>query len=283
MPKNTEIYRSKLAKQLKETLDHSRRKFKLDNVKKTQEYKAAHAKNKQKNELTELEKLRQTRKKIELLNQEPSETGSDVELYNTEPLPFETLEDNGITRYTWLDFDQDETGKNIFLYRGLKGCTEEEAQEIAHLSSIALQRKDKNIEGEDVSEIYGKNDAKLVAQETTHIIQSSSDANLHLTIRKNTAEGYGNNGVLVTFKIPKEWILKEAKKKEPCTICLGSESEQEIEFLFKLPEKFIFRIEPRGQIERREIPDIPINDKARDVLDASSFDSLRTEEPHIIP
>ena len=141
-------------------------------------------------------------------------------------------------KITWHDFDEDDTGEYVYLYRGLSGRTE--GQE--HLSGMASSGQSKD----EILSAIG--DDKLAIMKKSSDISGAwgSDPVLHTTRSKKLASGFsgGNeNGAVISYKIPKQWIAEHKND-----VALGHQEEKEIDVFYGLPEEFIDKIEKTSDL-----------------------------------
>ena len=160
----------------------------------------------------------------------------NIERYNSEPLPFQSVNQEA-QHLTWTDFDNDESGDNVFLYRGLDGVDRNIIQGQEHKSKASSFN-------ETLDEIYarfGTTDKLTISRLATESNMGLSPV-LHTTRNKRLAEGLGAQGVVITYKIPKAWLLEDSNKP-----ILGNIGEQELDFLFEIPASFVSKIEQKGE------------------------------------
>ena len=156
-----------------------------------------------------------------------------------EILPFKRVDDIEYT-LSWENFDQDETGNYVYIYRGLENVTADLVKDTASKSNAAGSGELK----ENIFQKFNTHDIKEIAKHSTEFIQGSSPI-LHTTMNKKIAEGArGLNGVVITYKIPKAWMLIE--ENQPV---IGNEEEKELDFFYEIPQDFVFKIEQQGDVE----------------------------------
>lgn len=159
----------------------------------------------------------------------------DIDRYDSTPLPFESIGEP--ENLTWKDFDQDETGKFVYLYRGLDNTDKEYARETAHQSKAASS----NEKTEEIFKRYKTDKIIDIARLATERIQGSSPI-LHTTRDKKLAGRLAHDGVLITYKIPKGWIVD--KNNRPIT---GNIGEKELDFFYQIPKEFLEEIKQFGE------------------------------------
>lgn len=198
----------------------------------------------QERQLEDLRAANQVRESLGLLSQGIDEkmpgAHVDTEKYNAEPLPFEAVY-GGSRTIRWSDFDQDSTGEFVYLYRGLDNMDLNLVQGLANKSRSAAD----NETSEQIFARYGTRDIKKIAESATDSFQGSSPV-LHTTRNRAIAEGVGSNGVVVTFKVPKKWLMQQHSTSADGRPIFGNEGEQELDFFYQLPETFVDKVEQFG-------------------------------------
>jgi hypothetical protein len=200
---------------------------------------------------------------IENFNSAPDEQSQDdIEKYNTEPLPFEHVD--GVEHVlTWKDFDQDETGECVYLYRSIQYIDKDSASSTAHQSHAASFGESP----EDVFKRLNETDKKRIAKIATEFFQGNSPI-LHTTRDKNFAERVvGDQGVMISYKIPKAWLLKDENKPY-----LGNVGESELDFFHQIPKEFVSDILQKGEPDVIHYEPKPKDDNVNDVI---SLDDLK--------
>jgi hypothetical protein len=180
--------------------------------------------------------------------------------YNFEPLPFKGIDNATSLSLTWQDFDQDPDGENIFLYRGLDNV---DAKLIKGIESLPILYSSS---GEQLPKLLDLNltseEKKRLAKEATEFLGGGSGLILHTTRQKELAQSLGARGVMITYKIPKNWLIKEENWPS-----LGNVGEAELDFFNGLPQEFVFEVKQFGpDIETIPTPPIIPGQKSDDVI-----------------
>jgi hypothetical protein len=171
---------------------------------------------------------------------------AEVKRYDTEPLPFSAVVESAREHLTWKDFDQDQSGEYVYLYRGIGGMDIEEARESAHATDAARYKKTP----EDVFKYYGTtNIAEICAHATNNVHPAGEKLHpwpgnpiLHTSRRRYIANGFGREGVLITYKIPKRWLIQASNYP-----IQGNQGEQELDFFMGIPVEFVDDIEQKRE------------------------------------
>jgi len=141
-------------------------------------------------------------------------------------------------KITWYDFDEDDTGDNIYVYRGLSGRTE--GQE--HLSARASDGQSED----DIISSLGADKFAIMKQSSEITGAFGADPVLHTTRSKDLAIGFSSNkenGAVITYMIPKKWITEHKDD-----VALAHQEEKEIDFFYGLPKNFIDKIEKTSEL-----------------------------------
>jgi hypothetical protein len=198
---------------------------------------------------------------------------SDVKRYETEPLPFPAVIEDVREHLTWKDFDQDETGEYVFLYRGLDRVDADHMWDNAHQTFAATSKKSR----EEVFSYYGTTDIVRICElATLAVVPDKNNSHpwpgnpvLHTTRNKILAEGLGSDGVLVTYKIPKKWLVNP--KNYPVQ---GNMGEQELDFFMEIPQEFVHTIDQKRPIQEpihMRIPQQSSVPTANDIIDVGNL------------
>jgi len=148
----------------------------------------------------------------------------EIKKYDTERLPIQHVDVDGVGSFipTWADFDQDDSGENVYLYRGLDNPGHEG-------ESLYMPR------GNNRNNMASDKTPREIASFDSSFRGSSLAMTLHTTREKKIAHDFvNNNGTFISYKIPKVWILKNRDK-----IFAGNLGESEIDFVGGLPKEFI--------------------------------------------
>ncbi|HTL46459.1 MAG TPA: HD domain-containing protein, partial [Verrucomicrobiae bacterium] len=151
---------------------------------------------------------------------------------------------------TLADFDRSADGQFVYVYRGLGDTTVEYVREdkSAHQSAAARDGKSK----EDAYKVFGATPIDAVNYTMNFFV--GGDATLHTTVRAEMARGSAANGVVVTYRIPVDWIVQENNRPAVARI---NTTEDEAAFYYGLPEEFVYRVDaaedfkeqgPRGEM-----------------------------------
>lgn len=155
----------------------------------------------------------------------------EIAKYDTSPLPIGHVDGIEDLTVTWQDFDQDDTGDSVFLYRGIQGPDNDE--EKSHLPREMYWNTDRQIDFSD------PNATKDLARIDSEFNSSPSGLTLHTSRRKNISKGFATNyGMLMTYKIPKSWVVQNTDK-----IFLGNVGEEEIDIVGGIPKEFVSGID----------------------------------------
>ncbi len=132
-------------------------------------------------------------------------------------------------------FSRAENG-DFILYRGLKTYFGKDYEKSVAAAS-GLTRK-------GVLKRYGSSKRKLVASYTG--LTQHGDPILHTTTKRKIARTFaGENGVIVVYRVPKEYIERAG--------FLGHIDENEISFFHSIPKKFVQKVlhtKPTKQVEQ---------------------------------
>ncbi|MFA6254241.1 MAG: hypothetical protein WC640_03275 [Candidatus Paceibacterota bacterium] len=190
---------------------------------------------------------------------EGSPQNQDWLRYNIEPLPFRGVNQAAEIKLTWTDFDQDESGQNVFLYRGLDNVDRQGVVGFAGKPTTIPNK-------EDATKLTAEEKLGL-AKDATNFFGGGEGRVLHTTRNKNIAKGIAQKGVLVTYKIPKKWLVEENNRP-----VMGNVGEAELDFVDGLPEEFVDNIEQFGpDIETIHVAKLAPNPEINDVFELSDI------------
>jgi hypothetical protein len=182
--------------------------------------------------------------------------------YNWVPLPFQDTgeESHGKGRgigpdLTWKNFEQDKTGKFVYLYRGVGDMTKEQVAQSAHLSHAAAMGITKQAIYDQARQYWNSQaiDAYFICcRSSDHKVKRHFNYRpvLHTTRSKETAKWIGNQwcqnkgtGTIITYKIPKTWLLEKHFSQDEHRPITGNGLEKEIDFFYSLPTEFVHCVE----------------------------------------
>ncbi|HSA05612.1 MAG TPA: hypothetical protein P5556_00375 [Candidatus Gastranaerophilales bacterium] len=146
-------------------------------------------------------------------------------------------------KLTIEDFNHSSDKKFVYLYRGLANVDKTEIKNKAHLSLLSSIGKGLK---------FLKNSLGLETKDKLSLMRHFSgltqgyDPILHTSRSRRTALNFADkNGTIITYKIPVSFIEKKAVS--------GHVAEQEIDFFFGIPKKYIYKIKNIGKKEATDI------------------------------